>query len=197
MKAILQQIETEIREYARAFLKSEYGEQALQKFALINISAIDAYDDGGISEATETEIKLAVKRDIDAGKLTGTTKLIIRHEMGHIFDETLPDFPEFEEEIKHEKIAWENAKPKTAAENWYKNISIRTHIDPLKMRALGFPRPETKLSSQQLQEGILAEIARMKKDSVWVDEVMAKRFAMANLVEDPTYYKRTDESSLS
>jgi hypothetical protein len=190
VKATVQRIETQIREYAEQFLRSEYGEKALEKLAPIRISAIDAYDDGGVSEATETEVKLAAKRDVDAGKLTETTKLILRHELGHILDETERDFPEFDEAILHERIAWENAKPKTAAEKWYKNISIRTHLDPLKMQSMGFPRPETKLSPQQLEAGRLAEIARMKKDSLWVDEVLAKRFAMANLVEDPNYYNR-------
>ena len=33
-------------------------------------------------EASETEIKLAAKRDVNAGKLTDTTKLILRHELG-------------------------------------------------------------------------------------------------------------------
>jgi hypothetical protein len=188
VKATLQQIETQIREYAEEFLRSEYGEQEIAKLALIHISAIDAYDDGGISEATETEIKLAAKRDIDAGKLTNTTKLILRHELGHILDDTLPDFLGFEEEIEHEKIAWEKAKPKTAAERWYKNVSIRTHIDPLKMQALGFPQSKTKLSPQQLQAGTLAEVTRMKKDSVWVDEVLAKRYAMKHLIENPNHY---------
>lgn len=191
MKATIQQIEIEIKEYAEQFLRKEYGEKALEKLAPIHISLVDAYDEGGISEATDTEIKLAAKRDVDAGKLTETTKLILRHELGHILDETERDFPEFAEEIVHEKIAWENAKPKTAAENWYKNISIRTHIDPLKMQSMGFPRPETKLLSQQLEVGTLAEVERMKKDSVWVDEVLAKRFAMANLVENPNYYNPT------
>jgi len=185
-----------MREYAEEFLRKEYDEQALAKLSLIHISAIDAYDDGGISEATDKEVKLAAKRDIDAGKLTNTTKMILRHELGHVLDEGLPDFPEFKEEIKHEKIAWEKAKLKTTAEKWYKNISIRTHIDPLKMQALGFPRPETKLSPQQLQVGTLAEVTRMKKDSVWVDEVLAKRFAMANLVENPTYYNTTEKRCL-
>src|SRR5208337_5553471 len=106
---------------------------------MFDIKAVDAYDNGGVSEATDKDIKIAARRDIDAGKLTNTTKLIIRHELGHILDENSPAFPEFEEEIEHEKIAWVNAKPKTPAEHWYKNVSIRTHIDPLKMQSIGFP----------------------------------------------------------
>jgi hypothetical protein len=188
VKTTIQQIENQIREYAEKFLRNEYGEPELAKLALIHISIIDSFEAGGVSEATDTEIKLAAKRDINAGKLTDTTKLILRHELGHILDDTLPDFPGFEETIEHEKIAWEKAKPRTATENWYKNISIRTHLDPLKMQTLGFPRPETKLSSQQLQAGQTAEVARMKKNSDWVDEVLAKRFAMANLVENSNYY---------
>jgi len=188
MKATIQRIQTQMREYAEEFIRNEYDQQTLAKLSSIQIYAIDAYDDGGISEATDKEVKVAAKRDIDAGKLTNTTKLILRHELGHFLDEGSPDFPGFEEEIKHEKIAWEKAKLKSPAEKWYKNISIRTHIDPLKMQALGFPRPESKLSHQQLQTGIKAEVARMKKDSVWVDEVLAKRFAMANLVENSKYY---------
>jgi len=31
----------------------------------------------------------------------------------------------------------------------------------------------------------------MKKDSVWVDEVLAERFALANLIENPNYYNTT------
>ena len=125
-------------------LENRIGDQALKKLAALDIVAVDAYDSGGISETTEKYIKIAVKRDINAGKLTGTTKLIVRHELGHVLDEGSPAFPDFDEEIEHEKIAWVNAKPKTPAENWYKNVSIRTHVDPLKMQSLGFPRPETK-----------------------------------------------------
>lgn len=188
MKATVQCIESEIRQYAAEFLESEYGGQALEKLALISITAVDAYDDGGVSEATESEVKLAAKRDIDAGRLTDTTKLILRHELGHILDESQRESDEFDEEIVHEKIAWDNAKPKTAAEKWYRNLSIRTHLDPLKMMALGFPRPETKVSPQQLQQGMRVEIERMRKDSAYVDESLAERYAMANLIENPNYY---------
>jgi hypothetical protein len=188
VKATVQRIESQIREYAAEFLQSEYGEQALEKLALISITAIDSYDDGGVSEATESAVKLAAKRDIDAGHLTNTTKLILRHELGHILDESQRDSPDFDEEIVHEKIAWDNAKPKTAAEKWYRNLSIRTHLDPLKMMAIGFPRPETKVSPQKLQQGMKSEIARMHKNSAWVDETLAERYAMANLIENPNYY---------
>jgi hypothetical protein len=181
-------IQEEIKEYAGCFLKTEYGNQALKKLAALEIVAVDAYDIGGISEATEKYIKIAVKRDIDAGKLTNTTKLIIRHELGHILDENTPAFPEFEEEIKHEKIAWVYAKPKTPAENWYKNISIRTHIDPLKMQSLGFPRPETKVAPSLLELGTSVEMKRMKKDSAFPDRILAERFTMANLIENPDFY---------
>jgi hypothetical protein len=190
VKATIERIEDQIRQYAEDFLRNEYGAQALSKLALINIKAIDAYDDGGVSEATETEIKLAAKRDINAGRLTYTTKLILRHELGHILDNA-PAFLEFEEEIKHEKIAWEKAKLKSAAEHWYKNLSVRTHMDPLKMQSMGFPRPETKVSPQQLQQGVISEVARMKNHCVWVDEVLAERFALANLIENPNYYNKT------
>jgi hypothetical protein len=193
VKATVQCIESEIRQYAAAFLQSEYGEQALEKLALISITAIDSYDDGGVSEATESEVKLAAKRDIDAGKLTDTTKLILRHELGHILDKSDRDSEEFDEEIVHEKIAWDNAKPKTAAEKWYRNLSIRTHIDPLKMMAVGFPRPETKVSLQKLEQGTQSEITRMHKSSAWVDEALAERYAMANLIENPNYYNQTQK----
>ena len=49
------------------------------------------------------------------------------------------------------KSLGQKPKPKTPAEKWYKNISIRTHVDPLKMQSLGFPRPETKVSPQTAQ----------------------------------------------
>jgi hypothetical protein len=190
VKATVQRIESQIREYATEFLQSEYGEQALEKLAQISITAVDAYDDGGVSEATESEVKLAAKRDIDAGHLTDTTKLILRHELGHILDESQRDFPEFGEEIVHEKIAWDNAKPKTAAEKWYRNLSIRTHLDPLKMMAVGFPRPETKVPLRQLRQGTRCEIARMQKNSAFVDKVLAERYAMANLIENQNYYNQ-------
>jgi hypothetical protein len=190
VKATVQCIESEIRQYAAEFLQSEYGDEALSKLAQIRLTAIDAYDDGGVSEATETEVKLAAKRDIDAGHLTDTTKLILRHELGHILDQSQRDSEEFDEEMVHEKIAWDNAKPKTAAEKWYRNLSIRTHIDPLKMMAVGFPRPETKVSLHKLQQGTQSEITRMQKSSAWVDEALAERYAMANLIENPNYYNQ-------
>ncbi len=188
MKTTVKRIEEQIKEYAKHFLKTEYGDQALKRLEMFDIKAVDTYDTGGISEVTDKDIKIAVRRDINAGKLTNTTKLIIRHELGHILDENSPDFPTFEERIEHEKIAWVNAKPKTPAEHWYKNISIRTHIDPLKMQSIGFPRPETKISPELLKQGISKEIKRMKGDSLFVDEILAERFAMANLVEDHNYY---------
>lgn len=188
MQSTIQQIEKQMKEYAEEFFRTEYGDEAVKVLDAIHIITVDAYNDGGVSEATEQHIKIAARRDIDAGKLTSTTKLIIRHELGHIFDATSVEFPEFEEEIKHEKIAWAKAKPKNAAENWYKNVSIRTHIDPLKMQSMGFPRPETKLSQDQLQRGTDLEIKRMKKYNPWVDEVLAKRYAMANLIENPNFY---------
>jgi hypothetical protein len=181
-------IQEQLGEYARSFLKTEYGDQSLKKLETLEILAVDAYDTGGISEATEKYVKIAVKRDINAGKLTNTTKLIVRHELGHILDENSQAFPEFEEEIEHERIAWVKAMPKNPAENWYKNLSIRTHIDPLKIQSLGFPRPETKISSKRLKQGTNVEMRRMKKDSPFVDRILAERFAMANLIENPHYY---------
>lgn len=191
MKATVQRIESQIREYATKFLQVEYGAEATVKLAAVSITAVDAYDDGGVSEATESEVKLAAKRDIDAGYLTDTTKLILRHELGHILDESERNSDEFAEEIVHEKIAWDNAKPKTAAEKWYRNLSIRTHLDPLKMMAVGFPRPETKISPKQLQQATQLEIARMQRNSAYVDEVLAERYAMANLIENPSHYNPT------
>ncbi len=188
MQTIVNRIEEQIKEYAKYFLKTEYGDQALKRLEMFDIKAVDAYDNGGVSEATDKDIKIAARRDIDAGKLTNLTKLVIRHELGHILDENSPAFPEFEEEIEHEKIAWANAKPKTPAEHWYKNISIRTHIDPLKMQSIGFPDPEKKVSPELLEQGLNMELKRMKKDSLFTDKILAKRFAMANLVEDPNYY---------
>jgi hypothetical protein len=177
-----------MKEYSKYFLKTEYGDQALQRLKMFEIKAVNAYDTGGVSEATDNDIKIAARRDIDAGKLTKTTKLIIRHELGHILDENSPAFPEFEEQIEHEKIAWVNAKPKTPAEHWYKNVSIRTHIDPLKMQSIGFPRPERKVTPELLKHGLNMELKRMKKDCRFADKILATRFAMANLVEDPNYY---------
>ncbi len=188
MQTIVNRIEEQIKEYAKYFLKTEYGDQALKRLEMFDIKAVDAYDNGGVSEATDKDIKIAARRDIDAGKLTNLTKLVIRHELGHILDENSPAFPEFEEEIEHEKIAWANAKPKTPAEHWYKNISIRTHIDPLKMQSIGFPDPEKKVSPELLEQGLNMELKRMKRDSLFTDKILAKRFAMANLVEDLNYY---------
>jgi hypothetical protein len=108
--------------------------------------------------------------------------------LGHIVDEDPFNFPDFEDQIEREKKAWLNAKPKNAAEQWYKNLSVRTHVDPLKMAAVGFPRPETKVSQELLEQGTKAEVVRMKKGSLWVDENLAKRFALANLIENPNYY---------
>lgn len=190
METTTKSIERQMKEYAKYFFKTEYGHRALQRLKMFEIKAVDAYDTGGVSEATDKEIKIAAGRDIDAGKLTNTTKLIIRHELGHILDENSPAFPEFEEQIEHEKIAWVNAKPKTPSEHWYKNVSIRTHIDPLKMQSIGFPRPERKVSPKLLKHGLSMELKRMKRDSRFTDKILARRFAMANLVEDPCYYDR-------
>jgi len=188
LKTALERLEQQMRLYARRFLKAEYGEQALKKLKTVEIKAVDAYDSGGVSEATEKEVKIAAKRDVNAGKLTNTTKLILRHELGHVLDENSPAFPDFDEEIEHEKIAWAKAKPKTPAENWYKNISVRTHIDPLRMQALGFPRPERKVSSEKLEWARGIEIQKMSKSSPFVDANLAERFAMVNLVGDPEFY---------
>ncbi len=188
MQTTAENIEDQMKAYGIDFLKAEYGDEAARKLEMMEIKVIDAYDIGGISEITDKVIKIAAKRDIDAGKLTNTTKLIIRHELGHLLDENSPDFPEFEEQIEHERIAWTNAKPKNSAEYWYKNISIRTHMDPLKMQSMGFPRPETKITSDRLEQGICLELIRMKKDSPIADENLAKRYAMANLVENLDYY---------
>jgi hypothetical protein len=190
LNSTIQQIEKQIELYAEEFLRNEYGPAAVKTLDAIDIIAIDAYDEGGISEATEEHIKIAAKRDVNAGKLTDTTKLIIRHELGHLLDEPSEDFPDFEGEIEREKAAWEKAKPRNAAENWYKNLSIRTHLDPLKIQSVGFPRPEAKLSEDQLSRGIALEVERMKKDNPWVDEVLAKRYAMANLIKNPNYYNQ-------
>jgi hypothetical protein len=181
-------IEQQMKQYAKYFIETEYDSQAMRRLEMFEIRAVDAYDTGGISETTDKEIRIAAKRDINAGKLTNTTKLIIRHELGHLLDRNSPMFPEFDEQIKHEKIAWINAKPKTPAENWYKNVSIRTHIDPLKMQSIGFPRPERKVSPDLLKHGLNMELKRMKRNSRFVDKILAKRFAMANLVEDSSYY---------
>lgn len=193
MQSILQQIQTQMRQFAKEFLQAEYGsEEAAAVLDTIEIIAVDAYDVGGVSEVTEDHIKIAAKRDVEAGKLTSTTKIIIRHELGHIFDPQPEEFTGFEEEIQHERTAWLMAKPKNAAENWYKNLSIRTHIDPLKMQSVGFPRPQTKLSKEQLRQGIASEVLRMKRSNLLVDEVLAKRYAMANLVENPNFYSQTN-----
>ncbi len=190
MQTTTKRIAEQMKEFAEYFLRTEYGEIGLKRIEFFNIEAVDAYDTGGVSEVTDKDVKIAAKRDIEAGNLTSTTKLIIRHELGHILDENSPAFPEFEEQIEHEKIAWVNAKPKTPAEHWYKNVSIRTHVDPLKMQSMGFPRPERKVSAAQLNRGICAEIKRMKKDSPFVDKIFAKRLAMANLTENPNHYNQ-------
>jgi len=183
------QLEDQIRDYAQDFLQKEYGAQAVSKLQTIEINALNAYDNGGVSEANEKGITLAAGRDFAAGKLTATTKLIVRHELGHVLDENSPFSPDFEEEIEHEKLAWRKAKPKNAAENWYKNISIRTHVDPLKMQALGFPRPEMKISRKSLLHGRNIEVKRMQTQSQYVDRNLALRFAMANLIENPNWYR--------
>jgi hypothetical protein len=188
LQATVQQIEEQIKDYAEHFLKIEYGDQALKKLEMFDIKAVDAYDGGGVSEVTDKEIKIAARRDIAAGKLTNSTKLVIRHELGHVLDENSPEFPEFEEEIEHEKIAWAKAKPKTPAEYWIKNISIRTHIDPLKMQSIGFPNPEKKVPLELLEHGLNVELKRMERVSVFPDKILAKRFAMVHLIEDINYY---------
>ena len=188
MTTAIESLERQMRRYARRFLKAQYGQQVLKKLQAIEVKAVNDYDSGGLSEATESGITIAAKRDVVAGKLTATTKLIVRHELGHMLDDDSPSFPEFEEEIIHERIAWRKAKPRNAAENWYKNLSIRTHIDPLKMQSLGFPRPEIKVSREKLQAGTGVEVVRMSQNSVFVDRQLAERFAMANLIENPNYY---------
>lgn len=188
MTASAETIEEQIRIYAAEFLKANYGEDALKKLSALKIIAVDTYDCGGVSEATEQHIKIAARRDVMAGKLTDTTKLIVRHELGHTLDAEAPAFPEFDEEIQHEEIAWQKAKPRNAAERWYKNVSVRTHLDPVKMAALGFPRPEWKVPAEKLRRGMLREMLRMGRDSVFVNRFLAERFAMAHLVEDPDYY---------
>jgi len=181
-------IEQQIRQFAEDFLRAEYGKEAVKKLEKYSIKAIYAYDGDCISEVSGNEIRIAAKRDIEAGELTNATKLTVRHDLGHILDEDSPDFPEFEELILHEKIAWENAKLKTPAEHWCKNLSIRTHMDPLKMHAVGYPSAETKVSAKRLKQATHIEVRRMRKDSPFVDEVLAERFAMAHLVENPEYY---------
>ena len=188
MQTTAKSIEYDIKEYAEQFLKTEYGEQAAKKLTNFEIIAVDAYDDGGVSEITDEHIKIAARRDIEAGKLTETTKLIVRHELGHLLDQSSDAFPDYEEEIKHETAAWMNAKPRNAAEQWYKNLSIRTHIDPVKMQTMGFPRPEKKVSVKMLKQGTNMELKRMKKESPFADELLAVRFAMVNLIENPNYY---------
>ena len=188
MSSNAKKIEQEMKEYARYFLKTEYDDQASKLMQNFEIHAVNTYDTGGVTEITEKGIKIAAKRDIEAGKLTSTTKLIIRHEIGHMLDKDSPAFPEFEEEIEHEKTAWANAKPKNAAENWYKNLSIRTHVDALKMQVIGFPRPEKKVSPSRLKQAMRMELKRMKRDSVFADQILAERFAMARLIEDPEFY---------
>jgi hypothetical protein len=179
-------IEQLIRQFSEDFLRAEYGEEAAKKLEKYTIKTVNAYD-AGVSEVSGKEIRIAAKRDIDACKLTNTTKLTIRHELGHILDEDSSDFPEFEELIEHEKIAWKNAKLKTPAEHWCKNLSIRTHMDPLKMHSIGYPNPETKVSPKQLKQATSVEVKRMQKDSKFVDRGLAERFAMANLVESHNF----------
>ena len=181
-------IEEQMKAYALEFLKANYGEGSLKKLELLDIIAVDAYDVGGTSEATDSHIQIAAKRDINAGRLTGTTKLILRHELGHFLDGDAPMFPEFDEEIEHEKKAWKLAKPRNAAEHWYQNVSVRTHVDPLKMQARGFPRPELKITLRLLKRGTRMEVKRMRQDSVFVDGVLAERFAMVNLLLNPDFY---------
>jgi len=192
MEKASKRIEHQIKTYAKNFLKTEYGEEAAKKLEKYSIKAVYAYDGDCVSEVSGNEIRIAAKRDINAGKLTNATKLTIRHELGHILDEDSPEFPEFEELIEHEKIAWENAKLKTPAEHWCKNLSVRTHMDPLKMQSIGYPCPEIKVSQKQLKQATNTEVKRMQKDSVFVDRVLAMRFAMANLIENQEYYKFTD-----
>lgn len=187
MQASAEQIVRQIREYAEHFLQTEYCEQAATKLAEYTIEAVYAYDTS-ISEVTGNVIKIAAKRDMDRGKLTEVTKLTIRHELGHILDEGLPDFPNFEELIEHERVAWANAKLKTPAEHWCKNLAMRTHLDPLKMQVLGFPCPQRKVSPKKLQHATNKELERMSKNSPLVDEHLAERYAMANLIENPSYY---------
>jgi len=187
LQASVEQIENQIREYAEQFLKTEYGHQALKKLEEYDIEAVYTYDTS-VSEVTGNIIKIAAKRDIDIGKLTDVTKLTIRHELGHILDENLPDFPDFDQLIEHERIAWTNAKLKTPAEHWCKNLAIRTHLDPLKMQVLGFPCPERKVPPEHLKRGINMELERMSKYSPFVDEHLAERYAMANLIDTPNYY---------
>lgn len=188
MQTTAKSIEYDIKEYAEHFLKKEYGTQAAKKLSAFEIKAVDAYDDGGISEITEEHIQIAARRDIKAGKLTNTTKLIVRHELGHFLDQSSERFPDFNQEIEQEKKAWNNAKPRNAAENWYRNLSIRTHIDPLKMQSMGFPRPERKVSSKILKQAVNVELKRMKKESPFADVILAERFAMAKLIANPHNY---------
>jgi uncharacterized protein YdeI (BOF family) len=188
MQVTNQWIEEQIRSYTEQFLKTEYGPKTASRFKNLRINAVNAYDQGGVSEASENSITLAAKRDFDAGKLTNTTKLILRHELGHLIDEDSFEFPDYDGQIHREKKAWHNAKLKNAAERWYKNISVRTHTDPLKMAAVGFPRPETKIPKELLCRGTEAEVSRMKAVSSWVDVNLAKRFALSNLVGNPNYY---------
>ena len=188
MEKASKRIEQKIRQFSEDFLRAEYGEEAAKKPEKYTIKAIYASDGDCISEVSGNEIRIAAKTDIDEGKLTNSTKLTIRHELGHVLDENLPDFPDFEELILHEKIAWKNAKLKTPAEYWCKNLSIRTHMDPLKMHAMGYPSDRTKILPKQLRQATKIEVERMRKDSLFVDEVLAERFAMAHLVENPKYY---------
>jgi hypothetical protein len=195
LRTVTEKLEAQMKAYAKEFLKAEYGAQAQKKLETYALTAVYSYDVGGVSEVTGKEIRIAAKRDIDTGHLTGETKLSIRHELGHIIDENSPDFPDFEELIAHEKIAWDNAKLKTPAEHWYKNLAVRTHMDPLKMQVIGYPTSENKISPKLLKKATELEVTRMKKDSPFVDEVLAERFAMANLVENKAYYSAYQQFS--
>ena len=68
------------------------------------------------------------------------------------------------------------------------NVSVRTHLDPVKMASLGFPRPEWKLALGKLTRGTIREMGRMSLDNVFVDKGLAERFAMVNLLENPDFY---------
>jgi hypothetical protein len=80
-------IEQQIRQFAEDFLRAEYGKEAVKKLEKYSIKAIYAYDGDCISEVSGNEIRIAAKRDIEAGELTNATKLTVRHELGHILDE--------------------------------------------------------------------------------------------------------------
>lgn len=73
-------------------------------------------------------------------------------------------------------------------------MSYPNAYQPLKDAVAGFPRTETKISPEQLECGIAFEVKRIKKDSAWVDRVLAKRYAMANLVMDADFYSANSKS---